>query len=70
VLRSTVVAAMTAAVSRLGRALADLIRYKEHVRGFTATHPDAPPASRGTYGGLVHGADPEHLVNLSLLQCS
>ena len=61
---------MTAAVSRLGRALADLIRYKVHVRGFTATHPDVPPASRGTYGGLGTKRTREHLVNLSLLQCS
>ncbi|MEP6970397.1 MAG: glycogen debranching protein GlgX [Betaproteobacteria bacterium] len=30
----------------------DMVIYELHVRGFTMTHPDVPPALRGTYAGL------------------
>ncbi len=34
--------------------LHDTIIYELHVKGFTARHPDIPPALRGTYAGLAH----------------
>ena len=30
----------------------DMVVYELHVRGFTMTHPEVPPALRGTYAGL------------------
>jgi isoamylase len=47
-------------------ALADMILYEVHVRGFTANHPDVPPELRGTYAGLAHEAAIEHLVSLGV----
>jgi isoamylase len=35
-----------------GVAWQDMVIYEMHVRGFTMTHPDVPPALRGTYAGL------------------
>ncbi len=40
--------------------------YEVHVKGFTATHPDVPPALRGTYAGLAHPAVIDHLVRLGV----
>jgi glycogen operon protein len=47
-------------------ALADTVIYELHVKGFTATHPDIPPALRGTYAGLAHPAAIEHLRALGV----
>jgi glycogen debranching enzyme GlgX len=40
--------------------------YELHVRGFTRTHPDIPPALRGTYAGLAHPAAIAHLTRLGV----
>jgi glycogen debranching enzyme GlgX/4-alpha-glucanotransferase len=40
--------------------------YELHVRGFTMTHPDIPPAIRGTYAGLAHPASIAHLTRLGI----
>ncbi len=45
---------------------ADTIIYEVHVKGFTMTHPDVPPALRGTYAGLGHPAAIRHLVDLGV----
>ncbi|MDP9496298.1 MAG: glycogen debranching protein GlgX [Actinomycetota bacterium] len=45
---------------------ADTVVYELHVKGFTAQHPDVPPALRGTYAGLAHPAAVEHLVGLGV----
>ena len=42
-------------------AWSDTVIYELHVKGFTALHPDIPPALRGTYAGLAHPAAIEHL---------
>jgi isoamylase len=42
------------------------VLYEAHVRGLTATHPDLPPALRGTYAGLAHPAVVEHLQRLGV----
>jgi len=47
-------------------ALADTVIYELHVKGFTARHPDVPPAIRGTYAGLAHPAAIEHLRRLDV----
>jgi glycogen operon protein len=47
-------------------ALADIVLYEVHVRGFTATHPGVPEALRGTYAGLAHEAAIAHLVDLGV----
>jgi isoamylase len=44
----------------------DTIIYELHVKGFTATHPDIPPALRGTYAGLAHPASIAHLTSLGV----
>jgi glycogen operon protein len=44
----------------------DTVIYELHVRGFTMTHPDIPPAIRGTYAGLAHPAAISHLVSLGV----
>ena len=46
--------------------LHETIIYELHVKGFTARHPDIPPALRGTYAGLAHPAAIDHLVNLGI----
>ncbi len=48
------------------RRYSDTIIYEMHVKGFTMTHPDVPPALRGTYAGLGHEAVIAHLVNLGI----
>lgn len=40
--------------------------YELHVRGFTMTHPDIPPAIRGTYAALAHPAATGHLRRLGV----
>jgi glycogen debranching enzyme GlgX len=40
--------------------------YELHVRGFTKTHPDIPPAIRGTFAGLGHPASIRHLTRLGI----
>lgn len=40
--------------------------YELHVKGFTATHPDIPPAIRGTYEGLTTAAALDHLTGLGV----
>ncbi|WP_428485094.1 glycogen debranching protein GlgX [Rhodopila sp.] len=40
--------------------------YELHVRGFTKTHPDIPPALRGTFAGLGHAASIRHLTRLGI----
>jgi glycogen operon protein len=40
--------------------------YELHVKGFTALHPDVPPALRGTYAGLAHPAAIAHLQSLGV----
>ncbi len=40
--------------------------YELHVKGFTARHPDVPPARRGTFAGLASPAAIEHLTRLGV----
>ena len=49
-----------------GHALADMIIYEVHVRGFTASHPGVPAELRGTYAGLAHDAALQHLLGLGV----
>ena len=48
------------------RAWSDTVLYELHVKGFTAAHPDIPPALRGTYAGLGHPAAISHLQRLGV----
>ena len=41
-----------------------------HVKGFTALHPDVPPALRGTYAGLAHPAAIAHLKTMGVTTVS
>lgn len=45
---------------------AESVLYELHVKGFTARHPEIPPALRGTYAGLAHPAAIGHLVSLGV----
>jgi glycogen operon protein len=47
-------------------AWSDTVIYELHIKGFTALHPDIPPALRGTYAGLAHPAAIEHLHRLGV----
>jgi isoamylase len=49
-----------------GTSWAETVLYEMHVKGFTALHPDIPPALRGTYAGLAHPAALEHLRGLGV----
>ncbi len=40
--------------------------YELHAKGFTATHPDIPPAIRGTFAALAHPAAIAHLRRLGV----
>jgi glycogen operon protein len=40
--------------------------YETHVKGFTARHPEVPPALRGTYAGLATAPVIEHLKRLGV----
>jgi glycogen debranching enzyme GlgX/4-alpha-glucanotransferase len=42
------------------------VLYELHVRGFTASQPDVPEASRGRFAGLAHPAAIDHLVQLGV----
>ena len=44
----------------------DTIIYELHVKGYTARHPDVPPALRGTYAGLATPAALAHLKRLGV----
>ncbi len=44
----------------------ETVIYELHVKGFTRTHPDVPPAQRGTYAGLAHPAVIDHLRTLGV----
>jgi glycogen operon protein len=46
--------------------LQDSVIYELHVKGFTALHPDLPPADRGTYRGLATGPAIDHLRQLGV----
>ncbi|MDX3314313.1 glycogen debranching protein GlgX [Streptomyces sp. NPDC054884] len=48
------------------RPYADTVIYEAHVRGLTRTHPEVPPALRGTYAGLAHPAVTGHLTSLGV----
>ncbi len=41
-----------------------------HVKGFTALHPDIPPALRGSYAGLAHPAAIAHLQKMGVTTVS
>ena len=45
---------------------AQRVIYETHVKGFTALHPDVPPALRGSYAGLAHPASIAHLKGLGI----
>ena len=40
--------------------------YELHVKGFTAGHPEVPPALRGTYAGLARAPVIDHLKRLGI----
>jgi glycogen operon protein len=44
----------------------ETVIYEAHVKGFTALHPDVPPALRGTYAGLAEPAVIAHLQRLGI----
>ena len=44
----------------------ETVVYEAHVKGLTQTHPDVPPALRGTYAGVGHPAVVEHLRSLGV----
>jgi len=44
----------------------ETVIYETHVKGITATHPDIPPALRGTYAGLMQPSIVEHLKDLGV----
>jgi glycogen operon protein len=44
----------------------DTVIYEAHVRGLTMTHPDVPPALRGTYAGLSCAPVVEYLQRLGV----
>ncbi|MGQ0467551.1 MAG: glycogen debranching protein GlgX [Sporichthyaceae bacterium] len=64
---SVVVGADTTSTgTKPNRPWAETVLYETHVRGFTAAHPEVPPALRGTYAGLAHPAVLEYLVGLGV----
>ena len=48
------------------RPWSDSILYETHVKGISATHPDVPPALRGTYAGLGSPPIVDHLESLGV----
>ncbi len=46
--------------------LHESVIYEMHVKGFTATNPDIPPALRGTYAGLAHPVAIDYLTALGV----
>jgi isoamylase len=51
---------------RPARAWEDTVIYELHVKGFTAQHPEVPPAERGTYAGLAHPSVIAYLQRLGV----
>ena len=51
---------------RLGTPYRDTIIYELHVKGFTQTRRDVPPALRGTYAGLAYPPVVEYLAGLGV----
>jgi glycogen operon protein len=51
---------------QLQRPWHETIIYELHVKGFTARHPDIPPALRGTYAGLAHPVAVDYLKQLGI----
>lgn len=49
---------------------AQRVIYELHVKGFTAQHPDLPPALRGSYAGLAHPASIDYLKALGVTTVS
>lgn len=48
----------------------DTVLYELHVKGFTRSHSQVPPALRGTYAGLAHPAALGHLKTLGVTTLS
>jgi glycogen operon protein len=48
----------------------DQVLYELHVKGFSKTHPDIPPALRGTYAALAHPASIAHFKSLGVTTLS
>jgi glycogen operon protein len=44
----------------------EMVIYELHVRGFTMSHPEVPPALRGTYAGLACAPVVEYLQRLGI----
>ena len=51
-------------------AVADLVLYEVHVKGFSKTHPGIPEALRGTYAALAHPAAVAHFKSLGVTTLS
>ncbi len=51
-------------------AVADLVLYEVHVKGFSKTHPGIPAALQGTYAGLAHPAAVAHFKSLGVTTLS
>ena len=47
-------------------ALADLVIYETHLKGYTQLHPAVPEHLRGTYAGMAYPAVVDHLKNLGV----
>ena len=52
------------------RESADIVLYEVHVKGFSMTHPDIPPAMRGTYSALAQPAAIAHFKVLGVTTLS
>jgi glycogen operon protein len=52
--------------ARPRRALADMVIYELHVKGFSKLHPGVPESLRGTYAGLASPASIDHLLALGV----
>ncbi len=52
------------------RATSELVLYELHVKGFSKTHPDIPPALRGTFAALAHPASIAHFKSLGVTTLS
>ncbi|MDT3706222.1 MAG: glycogen debranching protein GlgX [Thiobacillus sp.] len=44
----------------------DSVLYEVHVKGFTARHPDVPPALRGSYAGMAYPVVTDYLRELGV----
>jgi isoamylase len=52
------------------RAVADLVLYEVHVKGFSKLNPALPPELRGTYAGLAHPGAIAHFKRLGVTTLS